>query len=275
MYYFSRFISSMLFFFFFASTFYLPCNSSSSSLLIPCSGFVPSHPLFIPSIISSILSFAALLFLLLLSYLFLITPPPCIPSSPSFASSFRLCSFSSTDSEHFCLLENLFLRSSLHPKLRRDERDRVKSCFPAMWERVELSGCVWGGRESKELLVAMSSSVAILMCSVVFLPWVSPLATLSGCVCTLTPFPILPFLMYSHINSKHVHMCSEVIPLLQRPALNCQVTCIHSLCGFSDTWITRIQHAIRAWVWTLSVRWRLCWLVAAADVWWLTWDLVL
>lgn len=227
------------------------------------------HPLFIPSIISSILSFAALLFLLLLSYLFLITPPPCIPSSPSFSSSFRLCSFSSTDSEHFCLLENLFLRSSLHPKLRRDERDRVKSCSPAMWERVELSGCVWGGRESKELLVAMSSSFATLMCSVVFLPWVSPLATLSGCVCTLTPFPILPFLMYSHIISKHVHTCSEADHCCKD--LNCQVTYIHSRCGFSDTWITRIQHAIRAWVWlTLSVGWRLWWLVAAADVWWIT-----
>lgn len=103
--------------------------------------------LFIPSIISTILSFAVLLLLLPIT-LFLIPPSPRIPSSPSFSSFFLLCSFSPTDSEHFHLLVNLYLRSSFHPTLCRDEKERVKSCFPAMRERVELSGCVWGGCDS-------------------------------------------------------------------------------------------------------------------------------
>lgn len=137
-------------------------------LIFSCSGFVSSLPppfsfysLPVDTLFTLLLRPVPLYCLLHLLNCCLLLPPssyasfplpplPCVPSprcscysivfssSSSLSSSFLFCPFSPTEKS-----QNIFAFSSLFlQKLRLEEKERVKSCFPAMRERLELSGCV-------------------------------------------------------------------------------------------------------------------------------------
>ena len=71
----------------------------------------------------------------------------------------------------------------------------------------------------------------------------------AGVLALWHPSPRLPFFNeHTCIYSKHVrtHAARSSL-LLQRPALSCHLF-IPSSCARSDTWITWVEHVIRAWV---------------------------
>lgn len=149
-------------------------------------------------------------------------------------------------------LRNVFF---FYPKLRQDKRKKKKnesSLVSVRCERLELSGWVWGGCDAVRNHRRCGWRCRPLRpdwCTVsAFPPREPPTATLSGCVSPLTPFP--PFFnVHTRIYSKHVrtHAARSSLLLLRRPALSCHLF-IRSLWALSDTWITRVEHAIRAWV---------------------------
>ena len=93
---------------------------------------------------------------------------------------------------------------------KKKKKERVESCFRAMWERLELSGWVWGGCDAVRNHRRCGWRCRPLRpdwCTVsAFPPREPPTATLSRCVSPLTPLP--PSLTYTHVYT--VNTCAHM-----------------------------------------------------------------